>query len=314
MPQLITSGDPGAPQLTGEVGSLVNVLDAVLVNGFTDGVTATAALGWSIAHTDTYRRMYKGGVQSTELLLRIDDAAVVTDAKVAEWYGVETATDLDTFTNPFPMAGQMEVRWLHKSISLDSVVRSWFVLGDDKRFYLGIRNGNGTPDTANLNFFGDLIAHRPADAYHCTSAATVNVNLNYASGFGRGIVTSQLDATTHDYIVVARAYHQLPGAQLHGLFSPGSASSSLGRSNIPYPMQVDNGLWFSPVYVLHDQDGARGRLPGLFNILHDRPFDTDQVLDDLPGFPGRTFHVYRSAHDFGDWTNAMLEITPDSWV
>jgi hypothetical protein len=49
------STDASAPVLTGQVGSLTALLDAVLVNGY----GALSAAGWTIAQTTTNKRGYK---------------------------------------------------------------------------------------------------------------------------------------------------------------------------------------------------------------------------------------------------------------
>jgi hypothetical protein len=49
------STDASAPVLTGQVGSLTALLDAILVNGY----GALTAAGWTIAQTTTNKRGYK---------------------------------------------------------------------------------------------------------------------------------------------------------------------------------------------------------------------------------------------------------------
>lgn len=64
------STDASAPTLTGTTGSLVALLDAILVNGY----GAKAAAGWSIAYTGTSKRDYKQGTGSNGYYLDVDDS------------------------------------------------------------------------------------------------------------------------------------------------------------------------------------------------------------------------------------------------
>jgi hypothetical protein len=67
------STDASAPVLTGQVGSLTALLDAVLVNGY----GALTAAGWSINQTTTNKRGYKqnltGSNNTSGMLLYVDD-------------------------------------------------------------------------------------------------------------------------------------------------------------------------------------------------------------------------------------------------
>jgi hypothetical protein len=100
-----------APTLTGQVGSLTAVLDAVLVNGFT-GFTA---LGWSINQTTTNKRGYKqnltGSNNASGMLLYVDDtgpgAGAAREARVC---GFETMSAITpTGTGQFPTSAQSAV-------------------------------------------------------------------------------------------------------------------------------------------------------------------------------------------------------------
>ena len=50
--QIYKSGDPGAPSLSGTVGSLVALLDACLVNGYTASITSITRSGSVATVTD----------------------------------------------------------------------------------------------------------------------------------------------------------------------------------------------------------------------------------------------------------------------
>lgn len=61
--------DASAPSLTGQVGSLTALLDAILVNGY----GSVSAAGWSIAYTSTNKRQYAMASGGTGRQLYVDD-------------------------------------------------------------------------------------------------------------------------------------------------------------------------------------------------------------------------------------------------
>lgn len=92
------STDSSAPVLSGQVGALIGVLDAILVNGY----GSKAAVGWTKAFSGTNMAAYKQSAGSNQLYLRVDDTNA-TDARVV---GYETMSDVNTGTGPFPTATQ----------------------------------------------------------------------------------------------------------------------------------------------------------------------------------------------------------------
>jgi len=57
---LYQSTDSGAPALSGQAGSLLEVLDACLVNGY----GGKAAAGWGIAFSSGNKRVYRPGASA----------------------------------------------------------------------------------------------------------------------------------------------------------------------------------------------------------------------------------------------------------
>jgi len=161
-----------APNLTGQVGSLTALLDAVLVNGFT-GFTN---LGWSINQTTTNKRGYKqnltGSNNTSGMLLYVDDTGPgAGGAKEARVCGFETMSAITpTGTGQFPTSaqstigsGQLAVR---KSTTADSTVRYWTLVGNGQTIYLFIESGDSTVPLATTAFvFGDFKSFKSSDQY-----------------------------------------------------------------------------------------------------------------------------------------------------
>ena len=121
------STDPGAIQLDGQVGSLVAVLDSVLV-----------AAGWSIAFTTTNIRAYRQPATADGALrayLRVNDAGPgVGGGKEARIVGYETMSDVNTGTLPCPTVANMaNGLFVRKSATADATTRTWLIVADARK-------------------------------------------------------------------------------------------------------------------------------------------------------------------------------------
>ena len=86
--QYYSSSDVGAPVLNNVAGSMVDLLDAVLVNGY----GSKSSLGWTKPFTGTNIGVYKQGVSSNQRYMKVID----TDTSSAWVSGFETMTDINT--------------------------------------------------------------------------------------------------------------------------------------------------------------------------------------------------------------------------
>lgn len=172
------STDASAPTLTGQTGSLVALLDAVLVNGYG---TQTAA-GWTIAFTGTSKRNYTMAAGGTGMSLYVDDsgpgAGTFKEARVT---GFVTSTALGTGTGQFPTtsqqtapAGALVVR---KSATADATARAWTIVADGHTLYMFAETGDQTaPFMAYPWMFGDFFPYGPSDTSNCILIARTTEN------------------------------------------------------------------------------------------------------------------------------------------
>src|SRR4051812_48257028 len=120
---LYKSTDAGAPVLTGQVGSLVALLDAVLVNGY----GAKPAAGWTKAFAGANLAAYRvTAVGATGFYLDVVDSGLsgTLGARSARCRGFETMTALSTGTGAFPtVAVAVNGIQVFKSASLDATAR-----------------------------------------------------------------------------------------------------------------------------------------------------------------------------------------------
>lgn len=188
---LYQSTDTSAPILTGTVGSLVALLDAVLVNGY----GTKAGSGWSIIYTATNKRQYQMGSGGTGFQLFIDDTGPGTHGgREARMTGFKAGTAIGAGTGQFPSLAQQAIGIgalvIRKSFSADGTARAWTVIADEHTFYLFIDTKDFTSGVAGAvlctgTAFGDFTSYIPEDAGNCIIIGrTKEANQYYGSNFG----------------------------------------------------------------------------------------------------------------------------------
>ena len=170
--RLYKSTDASAPVLNGNAGSLVTVLDAILVNGYG---TQTAA-GWTINQTAANKRGYKqnttGSNNTAGMCLYVDDTGPGgAGTKEARACGFETMTAITpTGTGQFPSGAQSGVGIgtlvIRKSNTADATARAWTCIANGQTIYLFIESGDFTsPLAAPVFVFGDFKPYKTGDQY-----------------------------------------------------------------------------------------------------------------------------------------------------
>lgn len=360
--KFLHSAMTGAPSLTGQVGSLVAVLDACLVNGFglksvdtltvasnvatlgistghafevgsvvlvagaapsglngeqritaitsnsasfiTTGIsdqTATgsitaklASLGFGKPFSGTNLGVYRSAdVTGNRNYLRVNDN-YTTDPREARLIGYESMSAVSTGTGPFPTTAQVNGgAWLAKSDSADAVARPWIFYGDEKIFYLAIKNGASYG--YQTYFFGEPIAFKTPDPYNTVLGAS------HSSVTAAGVFSGSIDRlgggeipsgfSTSDNIV-PRAPSGLGTAHSAGRTTVGGVNVVESGTNVlvQYPNPADNALVFADILMLSDLS-LRARFPGVYWVPQNL-LGTFAALDTVVGsgaFSGKTF-------------------------
>jgi hypothetical protein len=289
------STDASAPVLTGQVNSLVALLDACLVNGY----GSMAAAGWTKPYTGTNKAAFQQGAGSGFFLRVQDDGPGTGAAREARMTGYETMSDVDTGTGPFPTAAQgvggVAMLVCRKSDTADATARAWVVIADARTVYVLISFIN----TAYVSFtFGDFYSFTPSDAYNCIIVGKLTEN-----AAGAAITTERLDAFSGITTAVtghfcARTYNGTGTSITIGKHgdSANSASNNVGIQQ--YPNGPDGGLYLARVLVCENTFTAvRGWMRGYWHYCHAQAniqtFDTFSGTGD---FAGRTFLAFRSGN------------------
>jgi len=301
-----SSADASAPQLNGLAGSLVTVLDSVLVYGYGD----KSAAGWTISGTtaSANHRAYKIGT-GTGFNLSVDDNApnVANEARIR---GFEVATSGTTGTGQFPSAtqgiGNAGFLCARKSNTASSATRQWVAFADSRTLYFFA----STTDVAAsyLAFsFGDFYTLASGDVWNCMIVGRLVENNTAAST--EGLPTLSLpsvatggggSATASHY--AARVYGGTGGsfaASKHGDAGKtidtwsNVAAGGLGVSGIQTPNSTDNAYYMSPVWVCEPTGSIiRGRMRGFWHLCHaSAGFGDGQVLAGINDVAGKNFKL-----------------------
>jgi len=291
IPTVYNSTDPGAPQLTGLVGILTALLDAVLVDGYGVGADAKAPAGWSREFTAPNIRVYRGNpITGTGYRLRVDDSAAIGNARHAWTRGFESMSAADVGVNPVPTVAQFANGvLLPKSTTLSTVARRWRVVANELFIYVFI-------DTASTGrmfpwFAGDAISYKPGDM-HCFVISNSYVN----SWAGDNVSCNGLLAAVGEWIsnvtvdtaglFVARSHTGTVGALRAAHFSVVRDIVYGGNGGAAYPSAVNAGLLHAPASFITSSYVPRGELPGFVGVLQLLDFADGTVLEGVDGFEG----------------------------
>jgi hypothetical protein len=293
------STDTSAPTLTGQAGSLITLLDAVLVNGY----GSKAAAGWTKAYSGTNKAAYRLG-SGTQFYLRVVDDGT-TSAAYGRILGYESMSDVDTGTNGFPTNVQVSGGlYAHKSSTADSTARPWMIIACDRGIYFIGQCGQTTfgaaqAATDNQWFFGDLKSYKTGDGYQCHIVASTSATLSGASTIGSVSVNTAFSATTGHY--VARAHTQITGAVATAKtvwrLSLLSASNTYLSTNTlnSYPNPITGGIDVTPLLIAEPTGGGncsvRGQLPGAYDFNHSAPAGLYDTFDGTGTLSGVSFII-----------------------
>lgn len=266
------STDASAPVLTGVAGSLITVLNAILV----DGYGAKAAAGWTKPYTGTNAASYRtaSGVQH---YLQVDDNSPNASAVGREGRarGFVSMSAQSTGTEPFPtttQVGDTVGPMIRKSKTADATARPWICVADGRSMYFFTKPGdfgNGWSGFATGEFF----SIKTADSYRSILAARI-----VSAGAGTALDSNDnLDSLSPLNSVVAGHYvprtwqGDVAGASNIGKHGNAAHSDSVLAGRAMYPNPYDDSLMLSQVWVHHDGGSnavIAGRMRGFWHFCH----------------------------------------------
>lgn len=294
------STDSSAPSLTGQSGSLITLLDAVLVNGY--GVKPAA--GWAKAFTGTNKAVYQPPViaaspsEGIRPFLRVDDSYATTN--YADIRGFKTMSSVDTGEGQFPRRPLFAL-W-RKSSTTNGTARPWTIIATPRAFYLFFACNQtvyGNTDSADqIAFFGEFRPRFNGDTGCAMLAGRADTGVDY---FGVSDGDSNL-AAVNMWLMLGHFGHT----------SGTKASLSDRRWNLGIGTLGQNGngpQWPDPVtgaliisrILINEQWNAvesasdrmiRGHMPGAFAIENGSyPGSMYDTFDGSGVFAGKTFLI-----------------------
>lgn len=315
-----SSSDASAPSLAGTAGSLITVLDAILVAGY----GSQPAAGWTKPYTGTNLAAFRSGAAAGDrIYLRVDD----TGAQEGRIRCYKTMSDVNTGTEPFPTVAQIAGSGLfvRKSAAASATVRQWACVADDKTcIFLPFPEDFANVSTGGF-YAGDIYSFQASDTYRAAIIA------NAVTGNGTNRLTAWDRASTtistgncpghfidreHTGIELSHPiYKDISSACVST--DTGTAWSSTSFSGHSFPNESDGGVYMFPYRVATfitasspSELALRGKLRGLYFC----PCGADQFAfgTEITGagdLVGKTFRLFRSGTSATGNQYAALETT-----
>lgn len=258
-------------------------------SGVADGaisgtITAKRApLGWLRDQNSGNVSIYKrSDPTATAMGLRVDDSnAGVAAATYARVIGVSAWTDVNTYTDPFPLSSQQSggFYW-HKGVN-STTAKKWLLVGDSKTLYW-LSEGAGYPAASyagtvhGVHAFGDINPFRSGDAYACLCAGGSDTN-----GNGAGVaVMSNLGSTGGGYMLARQADGVVKSPNAYTI-GP-AAGARFGAFGPAYPSPVDNGAVIQSPMPVAESNATfnyplRGTLRGIGSPLANMVSSTGMI-------------------------------------
>ena len=300
----------GATEAAYNIDAVVSVIDLTHFTYQVAGEPASPATGsvtvkrapagFSKAFSATNKAAYRpNNTDGTRPYLQvIDDGSTAGAAREAKVRGYLTMTDVDTGGEPFPTAAQAgNGLYAHKSCTVDSTDRPWTMVTDgDTVYFQACMDRNPSTRIATDGYiwwlaFGDFIPTRPNDPFTAFIAANNLQNGQQSPSNTNGLfwATSRNTNPSNNCCYSVRSYAQTIGAANMAMMGHGWDQSAIGSAEIvKYPHQPDNGFLMTPVMCV--QGGVfRGRMPGIFEPLQGRCLSQFDTIENVDGYPGRTF-------------------------
>lgn len=293
------STDAGAPQLNGVAGSLITVLDAVLVNGY----GSKPAAGWTKPFSGTNKAVYRNSAVSpaTGTYFRIRDDGVgpyPQGSNKATLRGYETMTDVDTGVGAFPSLTQMPEYGVYppvivKSDLTGSAARGWTIIADERTCYLFLNVSGAGVNLGLWHVFGDIKSFSAADPYASVVLATSYDSTSHSSTFPYSTNAASAAVATlqqNNIPCKIRRSHTGASTEPYDCFTyhqnnQGPWGSS-DIATIPYPSPVSNTLVYHRA-LMSAAGQVRGELRGILVPSHARPLTYGDTLS----LNGRTYLV-----------------------
>ena len=277
-------------------------------------VNSISYLGWLEYFTGTNQKDYRAGFGNQFYFDVNDNAPGTGAAREVRVVGYEAMTALNTGTGPFPTAAQAVTGLVwRKSGTADGAARPWFIIADDRTFYLFVLTSDFI-QYYSFGMFGDMFSLAGAgDGFRtiiigrtAEVAGTVTTGTDYGSSL-TALATLTLGhfmARTHTGVGTSITVGK------HGNGAAGSLTITIGT--VPYLNPLDLSTYASRVWVHETTGNLRGRMRGFWHFLHSFP---GVGAGDTFTYSGKTFLIVKGSAASGSAAISdiyVIEIS-DTW-
>ena len=306
---IYSSTDAGAPTLSGTAGTAVAVLDACLVNGY----GSKAAAGWSILYTSLNQRTYQSGNNTA-----CPSVLQILDTNTTQFTAVGgTSATSNTFQsgipNPFPTASQQPSGiYGTKSNTASSAARPWFVIADNRTFYLLVDVTSDLSAGYIAFYYGEMYSYRAASGLIDTSRLIIGGSFqNYTTSSSLARVTGSTNGTAVDTVpeyMYQSVFNVGPPINIRKIADSAKSNMAVnvgtwhvtgapiisnGFSALPFPTVGDAAMYMSPSWINEPISGAiRGHLRGIQYPLHIQPLSNLDTFTAVGSLAGRTYKAF----------------------
>lgn len=230
-------------------------VDLVTADGSATGTITCkiAPLGWTRVYSGTNKSVYRAPA-GNRMYLRVDD----TQAQYSTVAAYETMSDVDTGTN------KMGDAYWKKSDASSTATREWYLIGNNKTFYLFDAWSSSYPTWHIGQCFGDFNSIKSGDSY-ASMLVGYNVNAPSNPSYNQSFTYTAFSSSNNLGHFLMRASTGVVGAV--PFFQFATMSGQMGYNGLTYPNQADNGLHLFPVELGESNLTYRGRMPGLYTPL-----------------------------------------------
>jgi hypothetical protein len=319
---IYSASDPGAPQLNGLSGSLIDVLNGCLSTGY----GSKSSLGWlkPIPDDPSIDVACWQQPSGSGMTLFVNDSGPFSASnswtREAWGCGYEYIVGLTgsffsgTGYGQFPYPAQAGLATgtgtgsliLRKSLTLDSTPRHWMLFGDDRTFYLFVLK-DGTNYV--MYAFGDIFSFKSTpDNYKCLISGRLQPNTTGDSvSIDQSDYVMQPDFSTYPHYM-ARSFGG-GGRSIRVVKVGDAGKGTLGQQYVTMagvitgPNPTDGAIYMSPIWISEvDNASLRGRMRGLWYPTHPiSNFSDGQVIAGTGELSGKTFQIVQPGGNNGQW-------------
>jgi len=308
------AGATGSYVINGQTGSLLNVLNKCLVEGY----AGKPAAGWTKPFPDTASVgcFMQGSALdgANNACLHVHDggpgAGVGIEARITGWDNIVSVFNgAVSGSGQFPLLYQIAIGSgalvVRKSINASALARPWIVAADSRSVYMFIQTG----DSVGVYYswmFGDIYSYKSPSVGIDTNRQVIigrySENTSDVNTYARLDKTSLIGTVNAGHFA-SRTFSGLgPSITLskHGDWSKAAGSTGL-VGIVPFPNGPDSATYLSRVWVGENLSSMlRGHMRGFWFWCHPAANATDlQPITGSGTLAGRTFLTIKSSEAAG---------------